>query len=121
MPSTKSETQIPPPSQCGQSTWISGVDYLGASGGPSTFQLLKASDAANCCAQCYGAFPEGCQGWAYLPWNNSPVPCNIIFNFTGTDPDASCPAGHTFVSFGTDQNHAGSYGGAGPCGTVASS
>ncbi len=112
------------PDQC--SSFISGVDYMGISNAPSgkawQFQLLPASDAANCCAQCYKVFPDGCQGWAFLPWNVTRAPCNIVYNWTSSHPDASCPQGVAYIAFGLSKSpeYNSSVGGAGPCGVTAS-
>ncbi len=93
-----------------------------ARGGHWQFQLLPASDPSNCCAQCYEAFPDGCQGWAFLPWNGTLAPCNIVYNFTSPQVDAACPLGHAFIVFTTskDKAYSTSVGGAGPCGVTTS-
>src|SRR5690242_20135286 len=86
---------------------------------------IAARDAASCCALCYSsaAVPEGCQSWAFLPWDNSPVPCTIIFGWkTGKGVDDNCPAGKdapvAFATDSTNKKYDTSYGGAGPCGAA---
>ena len=112
------------PAECEKSRRITSVSYVGVTdpnGAKWQYQLSAASDAGNCCAQCYQTFPHGCQGWAFLPWNGTQAPCNIIYQGRGQKPDAACPDGHVFLLFTTSQNkdYATSEGGAGPCGTTA--
>jgi len=117
--------QVPAPRDCDPKNRVGHVNFLGISDPDSKswdFQLLPASDPTNCCAQCYKAFPRGCQGWAFLPWDGTRTPCNVVFNFPGSDPDKTCPKGHAFVVLGTsasDPKFKDSFGGAGPCGTTA--
>ena len=100
------------------------MNYLGISDSGNKkwdFRLLPASDPNNCCAQCYKAFHDGCQGWAFLPWDGTRTPCNIIYNFPGENADKTCPKGHAFVVLGTsdEDKFKDSFGGPGPCGTMA--
>jgi hypothetical protein len=117
--------KIPPPPLCADDNRVQGVDFVGVAN-PGTkkwqFTPLPASSASNCCSQCYKAFPDGCQAWAYIPINDTKVPCNLIWGFPGQDVDKDCPQGHAFIVIGRsdEDDYKDSFGGAGPCGTTTS-
>lgn len=106
------------------SAWATDVSYMGvADEGATTwpYKLLAASDAQACCTTCYSNFDEGCQGWAYLPWDETPVPCTIIYGWNATTgTSTTCPNGQATINFSEDTSRANSTGSKGPCGTVSS-
>lgn len=80
-----------------------------------------ASDATTCCSICYESQPKGCDGWAYMPTDNSPgTACNMITGFAGANNDSTCPSGYAGVTFAVDSSNASHVGGAGPCATLVS-
>jgi hypothetical protein len=107
-------------SQCqNDATWTVNVSYMGMSesGGKIwPYKLLPAPSAADCCGVCFDESPHGCQGWAFLPWDNTPVPCTIIYGWNTSGASKTCPHGRARIEFATDPGRSGSVGDAGPCG-----
>ncbi len=109
--------------QClNNATWALNVSYMGvaASGGKQwPFKLAAAPSAADCCTMCFTQFPAGCQGWAFLPWDGTPVPCTVIYGWNATSGESNaCPNGRAQISFAADPSRLDSVGDAGPCGQV---
>ncbi|OAA60520.1 hypothetical protein SPI_05644 [Niveomyces insectorum RCEF 264] len=102
------------------SKWTTNVSYMGVdgSGGASwPYKLYASPSAAACCTMCFADFPLGCQGWAFLPWDDTPVPCTVVYGWNASDGvSTACPNGKAMMIFSSDTSHAGSVGGAGPCG-----
>ncbi|EPE09187.1 hypothetical protein F503_06963 [Ophiostoma piceae UAMH 11346] len=114
-------TQLPIAAQCmSNASWAQNVSFLGifdSNGKTWPYKLADASSAADCCTMCFASFPGGCQGWAYLPWNGTPVPCTIIYGWSSAEGmSAICPDGRADVVLTSSIDHPGSVGGAGPCG-----